>query len=149
MKKIFLIMAVLLLVFSGCSKDDKPTGPGDVTAKYDPFAQDDEDKSSDPKAVEQSAAVRGGCQTFRLDRIENGNRRTAKIRKPLWNEMSYASVRFSDGFYVSRVNMRKANRINSGKGNGFVSRRGESYVGVYAVAPYSRRPTHVTYCPVR
>jgi len=145
--KRLLLMVLVVFAFTGCHKDNenKPTGPGDVTAKFDPLVQDEEDQST----VEQSAAVRSRCQTFKLDRIENGNRRTAKIRKPLWNEMRYASVRFSDGLFIRRVNMRKANRLDSGKANGFVSRLGESYVGIYVVAPYGRRPSHVQYCPVR
>jgi len=139
------LLIFFLLTLSACGDENKPFHQTTI----DPLGQSSESSDTSPVPDQVTSASKGRCQTFRLDRIENGNRRTAKIRKALWNDMSYASVRFSDGFFVSRVNMRKANRINSGKGNGFVSRLGSSYTGIYVVAPYGRRPSSVQYCPVR
>jgi hypothetical protein len=137
LKKIILaIIATLLL--AGCSHSDDDNGP--ILP-----GGDEDDRIFNEQSVERNAV--GGCITATSTRMNSG-RRLWKINKPLWRYFSKASVKFNSGFSVSSVVTAKANRINSGKGRGFVFRPGQTTPNIIAIwSPYGDKSTQVTVCP--
>lgn len=136
MRILGLILLALLLTSCHHSDDDNgPILPGDG-----------EDKIFNEQSVQPEQKV-SGCVTTTSTRMNSG-RRLWKINKPLWRYFSRASVRFSSGFSVGTVVTAKANRINSGRGRGFVFRPGSTTKNIIAIwAPYGDKSTVVTVCP--
>lgn len=159
--------AIFILTLAGCSDDDeKPNvSASDTKQTYDPFATDEDDKAlnrtSDSEIgewggewidVEESFLAMGSedfsaagverCTTYHSTRMNSG-RRLWKINSPLWKYAKYASIRFSDGYYVPRVVLSKANRTRSG----FVCRPGHTTANIIAIwAPRGDKSTAVTVC---
>ena len=134
-------LVVLVICFSGCSNDDKPSASiSDTTAVYSLGAMDDDDAALNDSGESSSAMAR--CTTYHSTRMNSG-RRLWKVNKPLWKYAKYASVRFSSGYSVPRVVLSKANRTRSG----FVFRPGETTPNIIAIwAPRGDKSTAVTVC---
>ena len=140
----YLLVLFMALSLAACSHSDDDNGP--ILPGGD---EDDrilnERSVSKPEPVEESSAV-GSCSTYSSERMNSG-RRLWKINRPLWKYARTASVRFNNGYYVPRVITAKANRINSGRGRGFVFRPGETTKNIIAVwAPYGNQSTQITVC---
>ena len=158
-----LIALIIIAMTSGCSSnnDNKQTGPGDTTAKYDPFAQDDTDKAIEQDidaeelegvdwvevqpvpysgAGEFSSAVRS-VNTYG---VRNGNRQAFRVF-PMFRGGT-AIVVFSDrpreGY---RVQLGRANRISSGPHNGFVVKNSKDKTNTFVHSPFGRHPSRVTF----
>lgn len=133
-----LILFFCIFFISACGDSDKPSASiSDTTQVYSPQAMDDDD----------ALLNAGVCRTYYSTRKNAGDRILWKITNPPWRRGTYASVSFSSGFRVPRVIVGKANRINSGKGRGFVFRPGESTKGIIAIwSPYGDHSNRVTVC---
>lgn len=142
----YAIAFVVILFLGGCSDSDKPSASiSDTSQTYSPEAMDDDDAILNDQAESASSAV-AKCRTYYSTRMNSG-RRLWKINNPPWRKGTYASVRFNSGFSVGRVLVGKANRINSGRGRGFVFRPGQTTNGIIAIwSPYSDKSTQVTVC---
>ena len=159
MKRIFLITITLLLAlaFAGCSDDnnEKPTGPGDTTAAFDPFAQDDEDKAFGDESINdtdenwieaEEVAFNPDTAAVRVQATYGvrNDRQAFRVKPRFGSKGQSAIVVFSDqprrGY---RVRLHYANRINSGTNRGFVFKLG-SMSDFYVHAPYGRHPSQVT-----
>ena len=159
--------AIFILTLAGCSDDDeKPSvSTSDTKQVYSPEAMDEDDRTlNEPGpgeigewggewvdvegyflamgSVDFSSVGVGRCTTYHSTRMNSG-RRLWKINSPLWKYAKYASIRFSNGYYVPRVVLSKANRTRSG----FVCRPGHTTANIIAIwAPRGNKSTAVTIC---
>ena len=146
----FIISVWLLVFLVGCHKDNdnKPTGPGDVTAKHDPFARDNEDETDEAEnwteAVEVDFSPNIAATKMQATYGERNGRQAFRVAPRFGSKGQSAIVVFSDqprrGY---RVKLYYANRINGGTNRGFVFKLG-SMGDFYVHAPYGRHPSQVT-----
>ena len=158
-----LIALIIIAMTSSCSSDNdnKQTGPGDITAKYDPFAQDDTDKAieldidaeelegvdwveAQPVPYSGAGEFAAGVKSTGTYGVRNGNRQAFRTF-PMFRGGT-AIVVFSDrpreGY---RVQLGRANRISSGPHNGFVVKNSKDKTNTFAHSPYGRHPSRITY----
>jgi len=165
MKRLMVLVLSVLSLFlvTACSSDNdnKQTGPGDTTAKYDPFAKDDEDRAIEQDIdaaelegvqwVEATPVPYSGAGQFasavksaNTYRVANGGRQAFRIF-PMFRSGT-AIVVFSDrprqGY---RVQLGKANRISSGEHNGFVVKNAKDRTNTFAHSPFGRHPSRVSF----
>ena len=160
---IILITLVIIVMTTGCHKDNdnKSTGPGDVTAKYDPLKQDEEDKTIEQDVdaeelegvrwIEAEPVTYSGAGDFvqavrsaNTYGVRNDNRQAFRLF-PMFTSGT-AIVVFSDrprqGY---RVRLGKANRISGGSHNGFVVKNSKDRTNTFVHSPYGRHPSRVTF----
>ena len=151
-RRYFTLAAIstLALQLIGCHKDndDKPTGPGDVTAKYDPFAKNSEDQADEAENWVEAEEVAFNPDTAAV-RVQatygvRNDRQAFRVKPRFGSKGQSAIVVFSDqprrGY---RVKLFYANRISGGENRGFVFKLG-SMSDFYVHAPYGRHPSQVT-----
>ena len=158
---VLLMLSLLLVTSCSSDNDNKQTGPGDTTAKYDPFAKDDEDRAIEqdidaeelegvqwveatPVAYSGAGQFAAGVTSTGTYGVRNGNRQAFRTF-PMFSSGT-AIVVFSDrprqGY---RVQLGKANRISSGEHNGFVVKNSKDKTNTFAHSPYGRHPSRITY----
>ena len=158
-----LIVLIIVTMTSSCSSDNdnKQTGPGDTTAKYDPFTQDDTDKAierdidveelegvdwveAQPVPYSGAGEFAAGVKSTGTYGVRNGNRQAFRTF-PMFRSGT-AIVVFSDrpreGY---QVQLGRANRISSGPHNGFVVKNSKDKTNTFAHSPYGRHPSRITY----
>lgn len=161
MKRIsYLILSIVAATYlSGCGDSDKPSASiSDTSAVYNPVAMDDDDLALNEESpvewveveeqqlavdsAEFTSAAAGRCSNHYSTRMNSG-RMMFKPLPPFYRYAKYASVRASNGYYVPRVILSKANRTRSG----FVMRKGETTPNIMAVwLPRGNKSNRITIC---